>query len=291
MEQDVYVDLLFLINFSMDYLCLYICAKVMHRPIRLWRMLLASALGGVYSVVALFLPLSPFLDLLTDAAVCVGICAIVFSQKGRKFSSTLLCAFLFVGISMMTGGCMTAIFNLLNRLDLPITGLEADGISTYLFAIIAAVAGFISLRSSAIMSRRSSIRECILTLTMNGKSITVTAITDTGNLVKDPLSGKRIVLVDKSALSKIADVSEFDDFAGGIIRDKPTVTALRIVPIKTASGKGLLCAAQPDSLTASVTTKRGKSATLTLDALVAPSDINKSADGALAVIPAEIIKF
>ncbi len=291
MEQDVYVDLLFLINFSMDYLCLYICAKVMHRPLRLPRMLIAAAVGGVYSVVALFLPFSPFWDLAADAAVCIGMSAIAFSQKGRRFSSTLLCAFLFVGISMMTGGCMTAIFNLLNRLELPIDGLETDGISTYLFAIIAAVAGFISLRSSAIMSRRSSISECILTLTLNGKSLTVTAITDTGNLVKDPLSGKRIVLVDRGELSKIVNISEFDDFINGISREDPTVKALRLVPVKTASGRSLLCATAPNSLTASVTTKKGKSATVSLDALIAPSDIGNSADGHRAVIPAEIIKL
>ena len=102
---------------------------------------------------------------------------------------------------------MTAIFNLLNRLDLPIAGLETDGISTYLFAIIAAAAGFISIRSSAIMSKRSSIRECILTVALNQKIITVTAIADTGNLVKDPLSGKRIVLVDRRELAKIADMT------------------------------------------------------------------------------------
>lgn len=291
MEQDVYVDLLFLINFSMDYLCLYICAKIMHRPLRLPRMLLAAAAGGVYSVIALFLPFSPFLDLAADAAVCIGMSAIAFSQKGRRFSSTLLCAFLFVGISMMTGGCMTAIFNLLNRLDLPLGSIESDGISTYLFAIIAAAAGFISLRSTAIISRRSNIRECILTVTVNGKSITVTAFADTGNLVKDPLSGKRIVLVDRNELSKIADISQFDDFVNGIARDNPTVHSLRLVPVKTASGRSLLCAALPDSLSASVTTKRGKSANISLDALIAPSDIKNSAEGALAVIPAEILKF
>ncbi len=291
MEQDVYADLLFLINFSMDYLCLYICAKIMHRPLRLPRMLIAAALGGVYSVVALFLPFPPFGQLAADAAVCIGMSAITFSQKGRRFSSTLLCAFLFVGISMMTGGCMTAIFNLLNRLELPLGSIESDGISTYLFAIIAAAAGFISLRSTAIMSKKSNISECILTLTLNGKSVTVTAITDTGNLVKDPLSGKQIVLVDRNALAKIADVTEFDDFANGVARDRPTVRALRLVPVKTASGRGMLCATAPDSLSAAVTTKKGKTVTVRLDALIAPSSIENSAEGALAVIPAEIIKL
>lgn len=291
MIQDVYADILFLINFSMDYLCLYICAKIMHRPLRLPRMLIASTLGGIYSVLALFLTVSPALDLLVDAAICFGMSAIAFSQKGRRFSSTLLCAFLFVGISMMTGGVMTAIFNLLNRLELPLGNLEADGLSTYLFAIIAAIAGIISLRSTAIMSRRTSIRECILTLTLAGKSLTCTAISDTGNLVKDPISGKRVVLIDRNTLSKLTDITEFDDFASGKPRDSSSLRLLRIVPIKTASGRSILVATLPDRLCAEVTTKKGKTVTLCLDALIAPSDIGRSAEGALAVIPAEILKF
>ena len=115
MPQDVYADLLFLINFSMDYLCLYICAKIMRRKMRLPRMLIASIIGGIYSVVSLFIPSQSIISLIIDALVCIVMCAIVFSEPSRRAASTLLCSFLYVGISMMTGGCMTAIFNLLNR--------------------------------------------------------------------------------------------------------------------------------------------------------------------------------
>ena len=290
MQQTVYADLLFLINFSMDYLCLYICAKVLRHPMRFWRLLLASAVGGIYSIVALFISAHPAAELAVDALVCLGISAIAFSGRGRKFGSLLLTAFLFVGISMMTGGAMTAIFNLLNRLELPLEGIDGDGISTYLFAIIAAVAGAISLRSGMIISRRSNIRECRLTLTICGKSRSMSAMVDTGNLVKDPLSGKCVILIDRNELSHIVDVSEFDDFAAGSSRDSPYLRGLRLIPIKTASGRSLLCSAMPDKLEAEFTTKKGRTSMLELDALIAPSDIRSSAEGALAIIPAEILK-
>ena len=45
MPQDVYVDLLFLINFSMDYLCLYICTKILHRKIKTYRKLSLTVPG------------------------------------------------------------------------------------------------------------------------------------------------------------------------------------------------------------------------------------------------------
>ena len=45
MGGEVYADLLFLVNFSMDFLGFYLCARLLHRPLSLWRGVLASALG------------------------------------------------------------------------------------------------------------------------------------------------------------------------------------------------------------------------------------------------------
>ena len=292
MEQEVYVDLLFLINFSMDYLCLYICSKVMRRRLRLVRLLSASALGGAYSVISLFFPFSATVNLILDALSCLLICTVAFSERGRRLSSTLVCGFLFVGVSMMTGGAMTAIFNVLNRLNLPLESIDGDGISTYLFAIIAAVAGIITLRSGEIVSKRSAIKECRLTLTIGGKSASLFALSDSGNLVKDPLSGKNVVLIDRAALSPLIDLTVFDKFLEGVNPPADSgVRGLRIVPIKTASGRATLPAAIPDRLCAEVVTKRGKTHSFELDALIAPSDIGRSAEGYEAIVPSQILKI
>lgn len=291
MPQDVYADLLFLINFSMDYLCLYICAKIMRRKMRLPRMLIASIIGGIYSVVSLFIPSQSIISLIIDALVCIVMCAIVFSEPSRRAASTLLCSFLYVGISMMTGGCMTAIFNLLNRLDLPLSGIESDGISTYIFAILAAAAGIISLRSGELISRRSSLKECKLTVTLGGSSLTLHALSDSGNLVKDPLSGKNVVIIDHKELSKITDIQIFDSFAAGAVIEASNIKGLRVIPINTAGGRGLLTACIPDKIEAEIVTKKGKALTAEIDALIAPSDIKKSADGYGAIVPSEILRF
>lgn len=290
MPQDVYVDILFLINFSMDYLCFYICSRIMHRKIRFRRLLLASLFGGTYSVLALFLPISGFVALLADLVCCILLCIAVYYEKGRRFSSALLCAFVFFGISMMMGGCMTAIFNLLNSLDLPLDGIKADGLFTYIFAILAVIAGFISLRSGEIISKHSSAKECKLNVAFDGKEIICQALVDSGNLVKDPLSGKSVILIDRSKLSALAELSELDNYACGT----PTNTrfpSLRIIPIKTASGTGLLTAFVPQKIVAELTDAKLHSVRIELDALIAPSDIKNSAKGCDAIISNEILKI
>ena len=290
MQQNVYVDILFLINFSMDYLCLHICAKIMHKKMKLSKMLLASSLGGVYSVISLFIPHIPTIELLIDAMICLIMCAIVFAEKGRKLSHTLLCSFLFIGISMMTGGCMTAIFNLLNRLDLPLDDIDGDGLTTYLFAILAAIAGIISLRSGELISRRANIKECKLCVTIGDNSLETVALSDTGNLVKDPLSGKAVIIIDRAELQKIVDVSVFDRYVEGVPSSDQDIKGLRLIPINTAAGKGFLCATIPQKLTAEFITRKKVTVTAELDALIAPSDIKNSAAGYGAIVPSEIIK-
>ena len=80
MQQIVYGDLFFLINFSMDFLCLFLVAKLLSRPLSTLRLSLASALGGVYSVGALFLP-EGLLGIILDLVCCIGICLIAFAAK------------------------------------------------------------------------------------------------------------------------------------------------------------------------------------------------------------------
>ena len=84
MEVEVYADLLFLINAAMDGLCLLLTGRLLHRRVKPWRVALASVLGGVYAVAALFPEVGTVLSLLLDAAVCLIMCALVFGGRGRS---------------------------------------------------------------------------------------------------------------------------------------------------------------------------------------------------------------
>jgi hypothetical protein len=253
-------------------------------------MLISASVGGAYSVASLFIPNIPAIELLIDALVCLIMCAIVFAEKGRQLSSTLLCAFLFIGISMMTGGCMTAVFNLLNRLELPLDQIDGDGISTYLFAALAAIAGIISLRSGELISRRANVGECSLNVTIGDKTLDIKALSDSGNLVKDPLSGRAVVLIDRSELKKIVDVSIFEKYKEGTLSESTNIKGLRLIPINTAAGSGFLCAALPQKLSVEFTLSKKRTVKRDLDALIAPSDIKNSAMGYGAIVPSEILK-
>ena len=78
MEKTVWGDLLFLVNFCMDFQCLFLTAKLLHRRFFAWRAALASALGALYAVAALFFQTAGGVAFLLDCLTCLLMCLMVF---------------------------------------------------------------------------------------------------------------------------------------------------------------------------------------------------------------------
>ena len=283
MEKTVYADLLFLINFSMDFLCFYISSKILSFKLSPLRAVIGSALGGVYSVAVLFLPSFYGLSFLIDIAVGFLMCLVVWgiARRGDVFLGFML----YFAVSMALGGFMTAIFNLLNRLGFDKIDVgSGDGISVWLFAIIALISGAVTLIGGRFFRRRSSERSAELEISYGGRTKRISAFVDTGNLLSEPISGKPCV---------IADVKELDGFLPSEIlsasaRGGVTLLAsgaharnIRLVPAATATGEGLLVALKVDKMR--IDAGRGMYET---DALLALTSL----EGKAALIPASLLR-
>ena len=287
MGQTVYVDLLFLINFSMDVLALYLTSRILGRRLRLGRMLLAGALGGVYACAALFLHAGSVAALLLDALVCVLLGAITFWERGGLLVPVLT----FTAVSMSLGGVMTALFTLLNRLELPLdtqTG-DGDGISVFLFAFLAAVSALLTLMGGRFFAKRSSVKNATLSIRIGGRSLRLSALVDSGNLLCEPVSGKPCVVAELSAFRSVLP-EEFLEAARQKKYIYPAdagrmgVRGVCLIPAKTASGSGMLLAFRPEGITVDA----GKGAR-EVDAYVALCELGGSAMGQEALLPGVLV--
>ena len=52
----VYIDVLFLINFTVDYLALYLTGKTLRLPLHRWRLIVVSLVGALYALWAAMVP-------------------------------------------------------------------------------------------------------------------------------------------------------------------------------------------------------------------------------------------
>lgn len=284
----VYVDILFLVNFSMDYLCLYISAKILKRAIFAWRVVLASLVGAIYSVASVFLSVEPWIALLCDILVCGLICAMAFHAKGQ-IKKTLLSALLYFLVSMTVGGIMTALFNLLNRLKLPFDMADGDGLSVWGFAILAILAGVMAAFGGNFIFKKKEIRDCQLKILFDGKEKSFNGLSDSGNLIKDPISGRPVIIIDRRLSDGFIDSQILEDFINGIQPNSPAYSGMRIAPINTVSGRSVIVLLRADKIT--LTYNRGsKQESLHPDAMFALGDIGKSAEGCEAIIPYSLFR-
>jgi len=283
MEQEVYVDLYFLINTCMDLLCLMLTAALLHRYIKRWKAVLSAAAGGLYALFSLFWGLGGVFGFLCDVAVAVGMCSIVFGSKKTPFYRLLMIGGVYLLVSMIMGGVMTALYAWLNRLHLPLDALDEDSLSVWIFALLAAVASFATAWGGKLLGFAQKTKSVRLDLTLFGKDVTLTALVDSGNLLRDPLSGKSVIAVRREALSgvlpprllRICESGKVDDW----LMEYEHAKKLRIIPVETAAGSTLLPAFLPEKLT--VTSKKER---YDADYLVAVADLGKQASGFDALI-------
>ncbi|MBO5970901.1 MAG: sigma-E processing peptidase SpoIIGA [Clostridia bacterium] len=288
--QTVYADVLFLINFSMDFLVFYICARFAGRRLYPFRSALASALGGAYGVASLFIDTNGFITSVCDVAALIVICCVAFASRNMRFRDFLGRCILFALISSILGGIMTALSSMLERSGFASLEYESgDDISVWLFTIIAAAGGAAAFVGGKRMKRIAASKSADVEIKMNGKSIVIRAMTDTGNMLTDPLSGRAVALCELDAIGKLLPSEMIDYWRSGEFSScisSEFASKIRFIPARGALGgkTSLLAAVEPDAVT--VINDKGKREA---DILIAPVPYNLSAGESRALLPPGLV--
>ena len=288
MEQTVYLDIYFLINFSMDFLGLFLSARLVERRIKYYRLVIAAGVGAAYACVALFLSAAGLWRLLLDALACLVVGGVAAFDR-RALKSVPYFSLVFGAVSIILGGAMTALFYLFNRLGVDLLfggGGGGDGISVWLFAILAGISGLLALKGGGALKKRA-VRKCgRIEIEYAGRRTSLSCLCDSGNLLREPISRLPCVLVELDALSSVLPYSLTEAVKKGNItlieeRERPRV---RLIPSQSATGKAMLVGFRVDALRIDM----GGGAAKT-DAYVVLMTEKISEKGIKALVPSEIV--
>ncbi len=286
MEKSVYVDLYFMVNVSMDLLCLMITARLLHRRISRLRAIAAASVGGVYAVVSLLLGFSGVPGLLFDVTAAYVLCLTAFAGRQKGLSVALRCCPVLFLTSMLVGGIMTALYSLLNRLQLPLESLQGDGLSVWLFVLLAVVSGLATVRGGSFLGLSHRTERVEVRAVVFGKPVTLCAMVDTGNLLRDPISNRRVIVADLSCFADVLPPALLEACRTGHVADwlseHENARRVRLIPTQTASGSKTLLGVIPDRLILTV----GKES-YPADYLIAPTVLGNAANGFDAMIPSD----
>ena len=240
----VYADVLFLINFCADYLVLLTVGKLRRIRLRRFRLILGSLFGALYAVPALILiPVYPLL-LLSVLLSGVALCLIGLGFPGwRRFLSCLLLLWL---VSFLYGGAITALYSLTVRLfgRLPVQG-DVGG------KVIAFLVLFLLSSVLVSLSRRlragGAPREVACRVTVGERTRDLTLMTDTGCLLREPMTGRAVILISAKAASGLvppALLSTEEGIEPPLSYDERK--RYYLIPYQTVSGKRLMHGYRPD---------------------------------------------
>ncbi|MBQ9113088.1 MAG: sigma-E processing peptidase SpoIIGA [Clostridia bacterium] len=285
MGQTVYVDLFFMINFSMDFLCFFLTSQILGSKLKVLRTVLAAVLGGIYANLSLFLDVGGIWALVIDISVCALMCLVAFGKNG----SLTVHIPVYIAVSMTLGGFMTALFALLNRADLPLEGAQSDGISAWALVILAVISAGLTLAGGRFFRRKSAKKYAKVRIHMYGRQKTLDAFCDSGNLLRDPISGKICVLANSRSLGEmiprsIGELTENADMTKLCDMDADIAKRVRLIPAKTAFGDGMLVAVRADKIVVGDGNSERE-----VDALLALCDSGKFGEGCDALLPSELL--
>lgn len=292
MEQTVYADVLFLVNFSMDFLVLYICAALSRRRLFALRCACASAIGGAYGVGALFIPDKGALPLICDIAALFVICAVAYAKREMGSGEFLGQCAIFAGVSAILGGIMTMIYSALNRSGISELGSDShDDISVWLFAVIAAAGGAATFVGGKRLKRLAIVKETEVSVSFGSGEVSFRAMTDTGNLLTDPLSGRGVLLCELDAVRKVFPKELCEMWENGVTESASSLpaelaAAIRFIPARGAVSRKQRILAAVDAEVFAVTPEGKRIST---DLLIAPVPQRLSAGACRGLLPAGII--
>lgn len=195
MRQIIYGDVLFLFNFSIDFLVLLLVGCFLSLRRRLLRLLPAALLGGAYAVLILLPDLSPAVSITLNILMAILMCVIAYAPLGGgTFLKTVV---LFYAVSVLLGGAVQALCNLLaaffgtGGLESTVSGSDKAEI----FMLYAVISGVVIFLAGRILSRNAGLENIMLQIEEGGKTITLNALLDSGNFLRDPASGRPVILV------------------------------------------------------------------------------------------------
>ena len=245
----IYVDALFARNAVLDYLLLLAAAALVRHPLRRGRFALAAALGGIYAAAAAVPPLRFLAGLLPALGVSLGMSLIAYGPPPGLWR----CWGCFLALSAAFAGTVYALGALTGQRGVPFFTASPRLLLLSFGGCCAAVRFF------APRFLRAREREILpVAVRLGERTVTLSALRDTGNQLLDPLSGAEVMISDPEAPSPLfpeGALSALPEDAAERFRRLSALPELRerlrLVPY-TALGteRGLLLCFRPDSVVA-----------------------------------------
>ena len=256
----VYLDVVFLENVLMNYIIIFASNVVVRAECKRWRILLASCVGAVYTVV-MYLDIVPVYSNFV-MKLLLSFVIVYIALKPRSLKRFIKDLIIFYLVSFVFGGCVFALMYFLKPQMAQIRNGVFVGAYPIKVALIGGLVAFIILQVSFKIVRTKFSKKDIIydvDVWVDEKLVRVKAMLDTGNLLRDPITGYPVIVIEhKNLNSAIPEkvLNNIDKILGGDIGEltkdeefSRIISRFRMIPFSSLGKQnGLLLGIKADSV-------------------------------------------
>lgn len=281
--ETIYIDVYFLINFTVDVLALHFASAFSKIPTTPVRLLIAAAVGALYAVFGVLLIEASalmyfFAALFLILMVLITSVGVGFYRR-IKYTVAVVMFNIIIGGLVYYGYCL--LDNVFNSEDFVNIGGENKNILLLSLIVLLSI-GVLKLFLS-VFATTSSERKVEIAVVFNGVETHFEAFVDSGNLATDPFDKTPVMFINSSLSKRIFGVEEIS-YDGFLERGYELKKRIRIIPVSFGSEKKILYGIKPDNIFA-VAGKR----TEKLSLIIATDEKGESYGGYSALIPLSAI--
>lgn len=261
LETYVYADIILLENLIMNYLILWITARLTRYSCSKVKLLIASALGAVYAVIFYFPSFRYLFGFIMKVLFSFLIISVAYTptyiNQFIKLTGT------FYIVSFIFGGAAFGLFYFINGLSLTRNGISFIRNFPVKILLASVIAAYFTVRYSwDYIQQRIKREKIILKVEMcfDKKQLCLDALVDTGNSLKDPITNAPVMITEYETIKlllpdEVQNIFERRsennlDAIAEIMSISKWAARFRIIPFKSLGREnGMLIGFRPDIIT------------------------------------------
>ncbi|OUQ60549.1 hypothetical protein B5E58_01375 [Tyzzerella sp. An114] len=250
MEFEIYADIFFIINFFMNFSVLWVSAFIIKNRIKI-----SKIFGGAFIITILYMVMlfNSFFHRFYGifAGQIILILGVIFVFKPSTLYKTFIHTVRTDIISAFFCGIIIMLSNIFQGFDESILSIYRGFSSKIMILSAIFVYLLIFVFRKYILKTLNCEKFCNAEIFFNNKSIKLTALIDTGNELKDPLSGKSAIIAQTidivklfdtdTAISILENARAEPEIIIGSIKNSDLLKKIRLLPFKSIDNdRGLM---------------------------------------------------
>lgn len=255
----IYLDIIFLENFILNFIILYAVSLVIKEKAGCIKLMIASLIGASYVIIYYLINFQSKWNLIFKIILSVVMVYISFMPKSfKEFIKQITFFYL---VSFVFGGASLGVIYMVNAGKISIRNGIIVGNYTLKTIFIGVILAFTIITVAfKFVKNRISKKDlfCNIKIIINQSKINVKAVIDTGNFLKEPITNIPVIVVEKDILKNFVPreiLENIENILGGDLKNIPEniqneyMSKLKVIPFSSLGKQnGMLLGIKADGV-------------------------------------------